>query len=514
MTDQPIKPTDTTQPKQTTVVPTTPKPIEVTKPPIRPFTKEETAEALKALTDPKKEVRPMAKDPMNMFDYSDCKTHVVQDGESLFDIAEANHVALQQLRYFNHINKATLRIRPNQTIYIPNKPVPVPAGEQMLTRYDTAPINSLSVDSQTGFLHAKNVPIARVGVFPYMKADGSLTMEAKLPDELLNDSTVESANSKPVTDDHPNEAVTTNNTKKYMKGFTADNAHVDGDKLKVDMTITDSDLISEIQKGKQELSIGFQTDIAPVKGTYKGMAYDSVQRNIQINHVAVVRRGRAGHSVRLTGDSAEMVIDEEGEKQEMDYKVVHLSDGSDITVASNDVSKVTKLDADNSEKAKQVADIKAQIKALQAKLDKLQGTADANKADADKAQAKADSAEQELSEYKKKFNADALDDAVAKRMDLINEVKPYVGDSFDFKGKTPRDMKIEAIKSVNDSIDFENKSDDYVDAYFDSLEDNHKPSQVVGFQDSTSKTDSADEEVFDRYHLADMIEKQMNGGNN
>lgn len=132
MDNQPIKPTDTTQPtqpKQTTVVPTTPKPIEVTKPPIKPFTKEQTAEALEALTDPKKEVRPMAKDPMNMFDYSDCKTHVVQDGESLFDIAEANHVALQQLRYFNHINKATLRIRPNQTIYIPNKPVPVPAGE-------------------------------------------------------------------------------------------------------------------------------------------------------------------------------------------------------------------------------------------------------------------------------------------------------------------------------------------------------------------------------------------------
>ena len=71
----------------------------------------------------------MAKDPEGMFDYSDCKTHQVQDGESLFDIAEANHVALQQLRYFNHINKATLRIRPNQTIYIPNKPVPVPAGE-------------------------------------------------------------------------------------------------------------------------------------------------------------------------------------------------------------------------------------------------------------------------------------------------------------------------------------------------------------------------------------------------
>lgn len=503
------------QPTQPTVAPTVTKPIEVAKEAGKQAAnagiKKAETEATAELFIPKKEVKPMAKDPTGMFDYSDCKTHQVQDGESLFDIAEEYHVALQQLRYFNHINKATLAIRPNQTIYIPNKPVPVPAGEQMLTRYDTAPINSLSVDSQTGFLHAKNVPIARVGVFPYMKADGSLTMEAKLPDELLADSTVESANSKPVTDDHPNEAVNINNTNKYMKGFTAENAHVDGDKLKVDMTITDSDLISEIQKGKQELSIGFQTDIAPVKGTYNGMAYDSVQRNIQINHVAVVRRGRAGHSVRLTGDSAEMVIDDKGEKQEMDYKVVHLSDGSDITVASDDVSKVTKLDADNSEKAKQVADIKAQIKALQAKLDKLQGTADASKADADKAQAKADSAEKELSDYKKKFNADALDEAVAKRMDLIAEVKPFVGDSFDFKGKSERDMKIEAIKSVNDSIDFENKSDDYVDAYFDSLEDNHKPSSVVGFQDSVAKTDSAEDETFDRYHLADMIEKQ--GGN-
>lgn len=119
---------NSTQPS-TEVAPKKVTPISVTKPPIKPFTKEETAEAVKILTDQKKEVRPMAKDPMNMFDYSDCKTHQVQDGESLFDIAEANHVALQQLRYFNHINKATLRIRPNQTIYIPNKPVPVPAGE-------------------------------------------------------------------------------------------------------------------------------------------------------------------------------------------------------------------------------------------------------------------------------------------------------------------------------------------------------------------------------------------------
>ena len=101
-----------TQPKQTTVAPTVTKPIEVAKEAIAEAGKQAAnagikkaeTEANAELFIPKKEVKPMAKDPMNMFDYSDCKTHVVQDGETLFDIAEANHVALQQLRYFNHIN--------------------------------------------------------------------------------------------------------------------------------------------------------------------------------------------------------------------------------------------------------------------------------------------------------------------------------------------------------------------------------------------------------------------------
>lgn len=62
-----------------------------------------------------------------------------------------------------------------------------------LTRYDTATINKFSVDSQTRFLHVKDAPIARVGVFPYIDSGGKVTMEAKLPDDLLTDSAVESA---------------------------------------------------------------------------------------------------------------------------------------------------------------------------------------------------------------------------------------------------------------------------------------------------------------------------------
>ncbi|QHJ78310.1 MAG: hypothetical protein [Bacteriophage sp.] len=378
----------------------------------------------------------------------------------------------------------------------------------MLTRYDNAPIDKVTQDAQTGFVHITDVPIARVGVFPYLKADNSVEMEAKLPAELLSDSTVSSADSKPVTNDHPTELVNQRNASKYMKGFTADNAHVDNDTLKVDMIITDADLISEINKGKQELSIGFETEIIPEKGEYKGVAYDSVQRNIQINHVAVVEHGRAGHSVRLIGDSAEMVQQDNVDKKgkQMDTTKVRL-DGADVTVATADADKIIKLDADNSEKEKKINDLKAQIKDLQDQLAKLQGDDEEAKKNADKAQAKADAAEKELADLKKKYSGDAMDKAVGARIELINKVKPYVGDSFDFKGKSEKQLKLDAIKALDDSVDLTDKSDDYIDAYFDSMCKTNNSAHINGYNgpQPNINNDSNDIEKlrFDRYHLAD-----------
>lgn len=371
-------------------------------------------------------------------------------------------------------------------------------------RFDSAvPIRDPVVDDQTKFLCVYRVPIARAMVQRYRRSDGSETMEAKLPSEILSDSTVASANNRPITNDHPNELVTKDNSKKYMVGYTGSNAHVEGNMLFNDIFITDADTIDQIVNGgKRELSIGFETEVVPEEGEYNGVRYDSVQKNININHVAVVKKGRAGHSVRLLGDSAETTNDfnEEKEGNSMDYKIVHLSDGSDVTVAADDVSKITKLDAANSANAKKIAEIDAQIKALQAEKEKLQGSSDAAKKSADEAQAKADSAEQELEKIKKKYAGDALDKALEARMDLIEKVKPYVGDSFDFKGKSERDMKVEAIKSVYDSVDLKEKSDDYVNAYFDSLAE-RKPG-VVGYQANDSAEDSVERNPFyAREHL-------------
>lgn len=360
-------------------------------------------------------------------------------------------------------------------------------------RYDSVPIRDYHFDDQTGFLYVYRVPIAGAMVQKYVKSDGSEEMEAKLPEEILSDATVSSANSKPVTDGHHG-LVTKDNSHDLLKGFTASNGHVEGNMLYNDITITDPNLISQIKSGdKRELSIGFETQMDPTSGTYNGTKYDAVQRNIRINHVAVVPKGRAGHEVRLIGDSAEAVEQVEPSEEkgnQMETRVVR-ADGQNITVAADDVEKITKLDADNSAKAKQIADLDAQIKKLQSEKAQLQGDADASAKKADEAQAKADSLEadnKKLQEEFDKYKADGVD----KKLELIDKVKSFVGDEYDYHGKSDRDMKIDAVKAIKgDSVDFNDKSDTYVQAAFDMLE---KPKKVSGYAgpEPEAKGDSAD----------------------
>lgn len=361
-------------------------------------------------------------------------------------------------------------------------------------RYDSVPIRDYHFDDQTGFLYVYRVPIAGAMVQKYVKSDGSEEMEAKLPEEILSDSTVSSANSKPVTDGHHG-LVTKDNSHDLMKGFTASNGHVEGNMLYNDITITDPNLISQIKNGsKRELSIGFETQMDPTSGTYNGAKYDAVQRNIRINHVAVVPKGRAGHEVRLIGDSAEAVEQVEPSEEkgyQMETRVVR-ADGQNITVAADDVEKITKLDADNSAKAKQIADLNAKIKALQDEKAKIEGNADESAKKADAAEAKVASLEDDKKKLQKQVDS-LKGDALDKRLELIDQVKDFVGDSaYDYHGKSDRDMKIDAVKAVRgDAIDFKDKSDEFVDAAFQLLE---KPKQVSGYAgpEPETKSDSAD----------------------
>lgn len=387
----------------------------------------------------------------------------------------------------------------------------------MITRFDTAPINELTVDPQTGYLHASNVPIARVGVFPYLHSDGTWTNEAKLPEDILSESTVKSANNKPVTNDHPvddgeNVLVDKTNSTQYVKGFTADNAHVEGDMLKVGLTIMDPQLIDAVQNGdKQELSIGFQTDVEPISGEYNGAKYDSVQRNIQINHVAVVDRAREGHNIRITGDSAQMVVNDTRKEKQMAENEKNAFDDADNTSSNtNSASSNTSSSSNSSsssssdDKDKQIADLKQQIKDLQAQLASKNSNSssqdDSDDDDKDKSKSKSDSVDAEIEKikkerdmYKSQVEGDSFNTTIDERIDLIDDAKKILGDSYDFHGKSNHDIKVAAIKKADSTIKVDGMDDSFINGVYAVIK-NRKPG-VVGYPRQETLSDTADDTV-------------------
>lgn len=387
----------------------------------------------------------------------------------------------------------------------------------MITRFDTAPINELTVDPQTGYLHASNVPIARVGVFPYLHSDGTWTNEAKLPEDILSESTVKSANNKPVTNDHPvddgeNVLVDKTNSTQYVKGFTADNAHVEGDMLKVGLTIMDPQLIDTVQNGgKQELSIGFQTDVEPISGEYNGAKYDSVQRNIQINHVAVVDRAREGHNIRITGDSAQMVVNDTRKEKQMAENEKNAFDDADNTSSNtNSASSNTSSSSNSSsssssdDKDKQIADLKQQVKDLQAQLASKNSNSssqdDSDDDDKDKSKSKSDSVDAEIEKikkerdmYKSQVEGDSFNTTIDERIDLIDDAKKILGDSYDFHGKSNHDIKVAAIKKADSTIKVDGMDDSFINGVYAVIK-NRKPG-VVGYPRQETLSDTADDTV-------------------
>lgn len=183
-------------------------------------------------------------------------------------------------------------------------------------------------------------------------------------------------------------------------------------------------------------------------------------------------------------------------------------DGANVTVALADADQVAKSNTDLASLKKQLADAQAKVKDLQAQIEEAQGKAD--KADklkkqADEAQAKADAADKQIAELQgklKSYEGDGLDKMIEAKLALEKDAKPFLGDSYDFKGKTDKDIKIAVIKAIDDGFDAENRSDDYINAFFDAVKVNKPVTVGVGAKTKADEQDPAAEALAARYGLA------------
>lgn len=105
---------------------------------------------------------------------------------------------------------------------------------------------------------------------------------------------------KPITVDHPSEAVTADNWKQHSRGAIM-GALRDGDYLAFDLLVMDKDAIADIEAGKRELSNGYRADIEVGDFTAPdGTKCQARQARITDgNHVAIVDKARGGGNCRI-----------------------------------------------------------------------------------------------------------------------------------------------------------------------------------------------------------------------
>src|SRR6185312_531501 len=180
-------------------------------------------------------------------------------------------------------------------------------------RIDAGALRSPRMTSQ-GFLQADRYA-GRVGIYEYINPDGTIRRELRPPDEVGKKSALDSFEDAPITNGHPSVAVTADNVKTYGVGHSK-RASFDGANVITPTTITDKNAIKAAQNGRDQLSPGYQLDWDPTPGADKRYAYpsnpdgryDGVQRNIEVNHLALVDRARGGSAMKLRLDEKEIEL--------------------------------------------------------------------------------------------------------------------------------------------------------------------------------------------------------------
>lgn len=139
------------------------------------------------------------------------------------------------------------------------------------------------------------------GIFEYINPDGSIRRELRLPEYVFDEKSLETYKGKPIIITHDAGTVSKNNVDKEQIGTILSNAYQDGEDVRAEIIIHNTDAMKEC--GLKELSLGYSLDLIEEAGEWKGQHYDAIQTNIVINHLALVSNARAGEQARLNIDS-------------------------------------------------------------------------------------------------------------------------------------------------------------------------------------------------------------------
>lgn len=298
--------------------------------------------------------------------------------------------------------------------------------------------------------------VARTGVQQYLAQE--LQLNDRKPDEVVNvyrppeevfaEDSLASYENADVTDDHPSEMVSADTYRQHAVGNTVGPGRPEGDYVVVDMLIKDANAIEAVENGKAELSAGYENEYHYEPGTAPDdTPYEFVQRNIRINHIALVDKARAGQEAKLFDTQARLTP----------MSTITL-DGKTVTL--DDDSKAQLIKSAFDEKSDKVEELEGKMKELNDQYKEVEKERDSMKAERD-------SKDEELEEAKK----ESSDEAIAAKLKEVSEVKDaavkVAGENFTCDSIAPVTIKREALKVSRPTIDWDGQSEAYVSAAWD-----------------------------------------------
>ena len=421
----------------------------------------------------------------------------------------------------------------------------------MEQRFDSIPLSDTYFTPE-GYL-IDNPILTRVGIFEYHNPDGTIRRELRLPEEVFAAESLASYKGKPVILTHEAGLVDVDNVQQEHIGTILSEGIQDGDNVRAQIVIHDAE---SLDYGLRELSLGYTQTPDETPGVWNGQPYDAIQRDIRINHLALVQKARAGEQARLNIDGEEQggnqmskarkdgLTPEEIARLVEEYKqrqaqrmentnptadegtnpdeqttdedeadpVKEVKDRRDRRDASGDcetMDEASGVIAQQDEDIQKLLDFIAQ---LQAKIDFDEASAEEEaKTDSEGETAEANADEEEPQENP--LNMDSIDAYVNQKIELIR-----LGDKLNLDGietMKPMDAKKAIIKKVHPNIRLDGKDTAYINAMFDIAKESVGKRKDVDYQrQQMFRGDSAHNKPVDGQNEARrrMIEK-MDGGN-
>jgi hypothetical protein len=369
-------------------------------------------------------------------------------------------------------------------------------------RFDRARITSWERTPE-GFLRV-HATFGRTGLQRYRNPDGSVRVEYRPEAEVARQDSLDSYGGRPVTLEHPPHLLTPDNTREHSRGSTGTRVNYDTGFVTGTITLTDREAIEAVERRDAvEISPGYRVTYDGIPGVApNGERFDGTQRNISVNHVAVVRKGRAGSEVCIHMDAADtedigMAIDaidgddhspqehqmgaqrtdgrkqapapadawEEGGEGEESMEEEH-EEGTHPAPKAKKRRDAGRCDSETVPMEKYLQVVDERDTAIRERNDALEQL-ELNEGRAAALIERLDALEAEVSE---RLDAQPDFDALVQaRIQLLDQAEQLTNQRETYDGLSDREVRIDALEKFGVDPDrFDGRSDDYVEAAFES----------------------------------------------